>query len=103
MGSAFGGANGRHLAQNTPQCSVSAELSLHSFCGLFRLDNLVFHPEKAEVLAVLHWEFSTVGDPLVDVACSCLAHYLPSSSPTSLLRGRTCLGERNGEGGGSIL
>ncbi|KAM8917931.1 acyl-CoA dehydrogenase family member 10 isoform 2-T3 [Lycaon pictus] len=51
------------------------------------LDNLVFHPEKAEVLAVLHWEFSTVGDPLVDVACSCLAHYLPSSSPTSLLRG----------------
>ncbi|XP_069788873.1 acyl-CoA dehydrogenase family member 11 isoform X3 [Narcine bancroftii] len=53
--------------------------------GDFRLDNLIFHPEKPEVLAVLDWELSTLGDPICDVAYNCVAHHLPEDFP--LLKG----------------
>ena len=41
--------------------------------GDFRLDNLIFHPSEAKILAVLDWELSTLGHPLADFAYHCLA------------------------------
>ncbi|XP_065595328.1 acyl-CoA dehydrogenase family member 10 [Cyrtonyx montezumae] len=45
--------------------------------GDFRLDNLVFHPKRPEVLAVLGWKFSVLGDPISDLADNCMAYFLP--------------------------
>ncbi|KAM9625573.1 acyl-CoA dehydrogenase family member 10 isoform 9-T9 [Morphnus guianensis] len=45
--------------------------------GDFRMDNLVFHPDRPEILAVLGWKLSTLGDPISDLANNCMAYFLP--------------------------
>nr|XP_014125703.1 acyl-CoA dehydrogenase family member 10 [Zonotrichia albicollis] len=57
--------------------------------GDFRMDHLVFHPDRPEVLAVLGWKFATLGDPLCDVANNCVSFFLPA--PSGARRGlRSC-------------
>jgi aminoglycoside phosphotransferase (APT) family kinase protein len=44
--------------------------------GDFRLDNAIFHPHEPKILAVLDWELSTLGHPLVDLAYLCMRYHL---------------------------
>lgn len=58
--------------------------------GDFRLDNLIVARERPEIVAVLDWELSTLGDPLADFAYHLMAWHMPhsdSAAGTATLRG----------------
>lgn len=40
--------------------------------GDYRLDNMIFHPHRTEILALLDWELSTIGHPLGDFSYHCM-------------------------------
>ena len=47
--------------------------------GDFRLDNVIIAPSSPDVVAVLDWELSTLGDPLADFAYYLMAWDMPPS------------------------
>jgi len=45
--------------------------------GDFRLDNMIVHPTRPKVIAVLDWELSTIGHPLADFTYHLMAWQMP--------------------------
>jgi aminoglycoside phosphotransferase (APT) family kinase protein len=52
--------------------------------GDFRCDNMIFHPERPEVIAVLDWELSTLGHPLADFTYHLMVYRMPAGVSTGL-------------------
>jgi aminoglycoside phosphotransferase (APT) family kinase protein len=65
----------RHIPDSARDASMVSVVH-----GDFRLDNLIFHPTEARVLAVLDWELSTVGHPLADFSYHCMSWHIPPGS-----------------------
>ncbi|WP_422566918.1 phosphotransferase family protein [Ideonella sp.] len=57
--------------------SARAESEVSIVHGDYRLDNLIFHPQQAKVIAVLDWELSTIGHPLADFSYHCMSWHIP--------------------------
>jgi aminoglycoside phosphotransferase (APT) family kinase protein len=51
--------------------------------GDYRLDNMILHQSRPEILAIIDWELSTLGDPLADLAWFLMAWILPASERAS--------------------
>ncbi|KAJ6661985.1 hypothetical protein lerEdw1_012832 [Lerista edwardsae] len=64
------------LANNLPTDDHEEQL-LH---GDLRIDNVIFHPTEARVMAVLDWELSTTGHPLADFAYTVAFSFWPETS-----------------------
>ena len=45
--------------------------------GDYRIDNMIFHPTQPNVIAVLDWELSTLGDPMADFAYLLMQWVMP--------------------------
>ncbi|MEQ7154563.1 phosphotransferase family protein [Brevundimonas aurifodinae] len=52
--------------------------------GDYRLDNIIFSPTTPDILAVIDWELSTLGDPLADFSYLLLAWVLPATQRNGL-------------------
>jgi aminoglycoside phosphotransferase (APT) family kinase protein len=53
--------------------------------GDYRLDNMIFHATEPQVVAVLDWELSTLGDPMADFTYLLMQWTMPGLADADLL------------------
>jgi aminoglycoside phosphotransferase (APT) family kinase protein len=75
-GGEFGDKHMNRLIDWLP-ANVPASNDARVVHGDYRIDNLIFHPTEAAVVAVLDWELSTLGDPLADFTYHLMMYRLP--------------------------
>ncbi len=66
------------LPQNMP-ASARDESKVSIVHGDYRLDNVMFDKDRAQAIAVLDWELSTLGHPLADFSYHCMAWHIPAN------------------------
>ncbi len=67
------------LAETVPQ--QERNTIIH---GDFRLNNVMFSPDKPIAAAVLDWELATIGDPLADLTYLLMFWVMPEGEPASI-------------------
>jgi aminoglycoside phosphotransferase (APT) family kinase protein len=72
-----------HLIEWLPR-HIPADDESRIVHGDYRLDNVILHPSEARILAVLDWELSTIGHPLVDFAYHCLVWHMGADESRGL-------------------
>ena len=65
----------RHIPPGEGPCIVH---------GDYRLDNVIFHPREPRILAVIDWELSTLGAPLVELAYLAMRWHMPAQAYRAL-------------------
>jgi len=72
------------LIDNQPEDSYSRSEQASFIHNDYKLDNIVLNvDEPTEIISVLDWEMSTVGDPLMDLGCS-LAYWVEAGDSQAL-------------------
>ncbi len=52
--------------------------------GDYRIDNIIYHPQRPEILAILDWEISTLGNPISDFCYHCMSWRMPAGDGRGL-------------------
>lgn len=67
------------LLQYSNECPIkdNVQCLIH---GDYKIDNIVFHPNKPYIIGILDFELSTIGDPYCDVANLSMMYYTPRHS-----------------------
>lgn len=65
------------LKQHATKCPNHASL-LH---GDFKIDNLIFSKDTPDIIGVLDWELSTIGDNYCDLANLSMMYFMPREAP----------------------